>query len=81
MVADEDAADVLAMTAHYANPANAFRVRELLLQADLTEQAAARELEIDEGAVRRYCAGQEPVPRLVLLALERLVGMRRIVTG
>jgi len=64
------------MTDHYANPMDAWRVRELLGETDLTEEAAARALDISEAVLRRYRDGQEPVPRGVILALERLAGMR-----
>jgi plasmid maintenance system antidote protein VapI len=64
------------MTDYYANPRDAWRVRELLDQADLTEEAAARALEISEPTLRSYRDGKQPVPRNVILALERLVDMR-----
>ena len=67
------------MTDLYANPRDVWRIRELLDQAGLTEQTAARELAIDEETVQRYAAGKEPVPRVVILALERLVDMRKTV--
>jgi hypothetical protein len=53
------------------------RVRELLRRAALSPQAAARELELDERAVRGYCTGK-PVPRYVTLAIERLAELRTI---
>ena len=52
------------------------RVRLLLSQADLTEAAAATVLELDEANIRAYIAAKEPVPRYVILALERIVDMR-----
>ena len=45
-------------------------------QSGLTEEAAARALDISEAILCRYRDGQEPVPRSVILALERLVGTR-----
>lgn len=51
-------------------------VRELLVQADLTLPAAARLLDISQHVLRAYCTG-ERVPRVVLLAMERLVEMER----
>lgn len=51
------------------------RVRELLGQAGLGQREAARELDINERAMRGYCAGNK-VPRYVILALERLVQIR-----
>ena len=56
-------------------PPDGRRVRELLRRAALSPRAAARELEIDERAVRGYCTGQ-PVPRYVTLAIERLADLR-----
>jgi hypothetical protein len=53
------------------------RVRELLRAAGLSPRAAARELEIDELAMRGYCTGKA-VPRYMMLAIERLVELRRI---
>jgi hypothetical protein len=54
---------------------DADRVRELLKQAYLGQREAARELELNERAMRGYCAG-EKVPRYVILALERLVQIK-----
>jgi len=59
----------------YSEASDAERVRELILRLGLSQRAAARELEIGERDMRAYCAGQ-PVPRVVLLALERLVDMQ-----
>jgi hypothetical protein len=56
--------------------ADARRVRELLRKGGLGLRAAARELEIDELALRGYCTGR-PVPRYVMLAIERLADLRR----
>ena len=52
------------------------RLRLLLSQADLTEAAAATVLELDEANMRAYVAAKKPVPRYVILALERIVDMR-----
>src|SRR5262250_2663290 len=59
-----------------SSTANA-RVRELLRAAGLSPRAAARELEIDELAMRGYCTGKA-VPRYMMLAIERLVDLRRM---
>jgi hypothetical protein len=53
------------------------RVRELLRAAGLSPRAAARELEIDELAMRGYCTGKT-VPRYMMLAIERLAELRRM---
>ena len=55
------------------------RVRELLAQAGMGQRQAARELDINERAMRGYCAGDK-VPRYVILALERLVQIRESLT-
>ncbi len=60
----------------YGNPTEAMVVRELLAQANLGQRAAARELGINERTMRGYCAGDR-VPRVVILALERLVDLQR----
>lgn len=53
------------------------QVRELLRRANLGQRAAAAELDINERTMRGYCAGAAVVPRVVMLALERLVDMAR----
>lgn len=55
-------------------------VRYLLRRANLTQRAAAVALEIDPRTMRGYCAG-EKVPRVVMLALERLVDLARQTGG
>jgi hypothetical protein len=60
----------------YATPSDATRVRDLLAQIGLGQRGAARELEIHERTMRGYCAGDK-VPRVVMLALERLVDLHR----
>jgi hypothetical protein len=64
----------------YATPDDATRVKNLLAQMGLGQRAAARELEISERAMRYYCGG-EKVPRVVMLALERLVDLHRQTSG
>ena len=49
-------------------------LRDLLARAGLSQRAAARELHIDERTMRRYCAGQLPVPRAIELALRFIIG-------
>lgn len=56
---------------------DADRITELLNAAGLSQRGAARELEINERTMRRYCAGDSPVPRVVFLALERLRDIQR----
>jgi plasmid maintenance system antidote protein VapI len=47
-------------------------LRALLTRAGLSQRGAARELHINERTMRGYCAGQQPVPRTVELALKFL---------
>lgn len=60
----------------YAAPSDADKVRALLTQAGLGQRAAAVELQINERTMRGYCAGDR-VPKVVMLALERLVDLQR----
>lgn len=60
----------------YSAPSDANRVRHLLAQLGLGQRAAAKELEISERDMRGYCTDQK-VPRVVMLALERLVDLAR----
>ena len=65
---------------NYAEPSGAQRLKELLLRANMSQRGAARELEISERQMRYYCAGEQKVPKVVLLALERLVDLQRTVS-
>lgn len=58
-------------------PTEADRIAELINAAGLSQRGAARELGINERTMRRYCAGDSPVPRVVFLALERLRDIRQ----
>ena len=49
------------------------QLRDLLTRAGLSQRGAARELGIDERTMRRYVAGDLPVPRVVELALTALL--------
>lgn len=60
----------------YSKPTDAEQVRQLIGVLGLTQRAAARALEINDRTMRSYCAGDK-VPRMVILALERLVDMQR----
>jgi hypothetical protein len=68
--------DTAAAERDYANPTDATRVRDLIARIGLGQRGAARELEINERTMRGYCAGDK-VPRVVMLALERLVDLHR----
>ena len=56
--------------------AAATQLRRLLGKADLTAEAAATVLDLDAANVRAYVAAEKPVPRYLILALERIVAMR-----
>ncbi len=56
---------------------DAARLRTLLCRSDLTEEAAATVLEIDKADLRAYSGGEKPVPRIVILASERVADLRR----
>ena len=60
------------MVAESVVTTDADRVRALLARLGLGQREGARELDINERAMRGYCAGDK-VPRYVILALERLV--------
>ena len=45
---------------------------EQLEDAGLSQRGAARELGIDERTMRKYCSGDLPVPRTIILALRYL---------
>jgi DNA-binding transcriptional regulator YiaG len=64
----------------YSEPDPAQRLRDLLLRANLSQRAAARELGVDERTVRYWAAGQTIPPRMAFLALERLIDLGRQVT-
>jgi len=51
-------------------------LRVLLGKADLTEEAAATVLDLNEADIRAYVAAEMRVPRYVILALERIVDLR-----
>ena len=62
-----------------ATTSGAIRLCVLLGRADLSEEAAATVLEVDEADIHAYVAGDRTVPRYVILALERIVDMRGMV--
>lgn len=47
----------------------AIQLRRLLDRAGLSQRGAARKLEIDERTMRRYVAGDQPVPKVVEFAV------------
>lgn len=66
----------LGLDAPYGDPSDTQRVRELILTMGMPEEAVAKQIEIDAPSLRGYCAGKK-VPRVVILALERLVDLHR----
>lgn len=64
------------MQSNYSDPTDANRIRELLAALGLGQRQAAKDLEISERDMRSYCSGGR-VPRVVVLALERLVDLHR----
>lgn len=51
---------------------DATRLRAWLTEYGRTQRGLARELGVDERTIRYYCSGQQPVPRVVWLALAHL---------
>lgn len=51
---------------------DATRLRATLIALGLSQRGAARLLGLDERTVRRWCAGDSPVPTVVWLALDAL---------
>lgn len=60
----------------YAELKGGALIRELLVRAGLSQRGAARELEVDERTMRRWCADATPAPKVAVLALEHLVCLR-----
>lgn len=52
------------------------RLRALLKRGGLSQHQAARELDMSRRMMGHYCAGTFPVPRMVWLALERVIELR-----
>lgn len=55
-------------------PPDAAELRKLITQGGYTQRGAAEALQISERMMRYYCAGEQPVPRVVMLAMRHLVG-------
>lgn len=63
-----------------AGPRSTIKARplvSLLGDAGLSQRGAARALGINERTMRRYVSGDAPVPRVIVLALERLRDTRQ----
>lgn len=63
----------------YADPTGAFRIRDLLTRAGLTQKAAALELGVDVSTVQQWYVERPKPPRMAILALERLIELQRTV--
>lgn len=53
---------------------DADRLRAILERSRLSQRGAARQLGMAERTMRYYVAGEQPVPRAVMLAIESLTG-------
>lgn len=47
----------------------ALQLQRLLDRSGLSQRSAAKALEINERSMRRYCSGEQPVPKAIELAL------------
>jgi hypothetical protein len=54
------------------------QLRDLLARACMGQRQFAREVGIDEREFRYMCAGQMAVPKVIVLALQQLAGVRRV---
>ena len=79
MTAKKPATVPAAQPYSYANRKPADIVRDLIARAGLSQRQAARELGVDERTMRYWCAGDHDPPRMAILALERLIDLRRMV--
>lgn len=52
------------------------RIREIIRSTGLAQHEVARRLELEADRLERFCNGTEAVPRVVVLALERLLDVR-----
>ncbi len=59
---------------------DADQLRAQLEKSGLSQRGAARELDIDERTMRRYVAGELPVPRVVDYALRWLTMREKAIT-
>ena len=50
----------------------ALQLQRLLDRADMSQRGAAKALDINERSMRRYVAGDQPIPRTVELAAKYL---------
>ena len=60
----------------YSQQTPAQQLRNLLLRANLSQRAAARELGVDERTMRYWCAGEHDPPNMAILALDHLASMQ-----
>jgi hypothetical protein len=51
----------------------AAELRKLIAEGGYSQRSAAKELQISERAMRYHCSGDQPVPRVVMLAMRHLV--------
>jgi len=72
--------DSTAPPKNYAEPTDATRIRNMLAKLGMSQAQGAYALEISERSMRYYCTGS-PVPKVVMLAMERLVDLQRRVAN
>jgi ribosome-binding protein aMBF1 (putative translation factor) len=53
-------------------PTDAQRLRDELARLGRSQRGLARELDLDERTVRRYCSGELEVPQIVWMALKAM---------
>lgn len=58
---------------------DATQLRALLEGAGFSQRGAARHLDIDERTMRRYAAGELPVPKVVTMALQKKIEASQII--
>lgn len=51
-------------------------IRSMVRSLGLTYEEVAQRLEIEVGRFEKFCNGSEPAPRVVVLAVERLLDVR-----
>lgn len=57
---------------------NPKQLQKFLDEAEMSQRGAAKALGIDERTMRRYIAGEQPVPRVVEFALRWVAAQKRV---
>jgi hypothetical protein len=66
------------LNSNYSAPSDATVIRDMLARLSLSQRAAAEQLDVSARDMRAYCAGKT-VPKVVMLALARLLHLQRSV--